>query len=122
MGSSVKVVTKERMIFVMIRALKVIIHVPGPQKFKFRRFKGSIGYAFNVRIRTGNQNQTSFYHFVLHEIFVLVKLILGHLRYLLTDVSPQPNSPPDNVFRLNRRIGPTLGPKEGDAPRLRFTE
>nr|CAN61120.1 hypothetical protein VITISV_022571 [Vitis vinifera] len=85
-------------------------------------FKGSIGYAFNVRIRTGNQNQTSFYHFVLHEIFVLVKLILGHLRYLLTDVSPQPNSPPDNVFRLNRRIGPTLGPKEGDAPRLRFTE
>ncbi|KAK8634421.1 hypothetical protein V6N13_022302 [Hibiscus sabdariffa] len=67
--------------------------------FKFRRSKGSIGHAFTVRIRTGNQNQTSFYPFVPHEISVLVELILGHLRYLLTDVPPQPNSPPDNVFR-----------------------
>ncbi|KAL5697050.1 hypothetical protein ACHQM5_031088 [Ranunculus cassubicifolius] len=31
--------------------------------FKFRRSKGSIGHAFTVRIRTGNQNQTSFYPF-----------------------------------------------------------
>ncbi|CAN1125647.1 Regulator of rDNA transcription protein 15 [Linum perenne] len=61
--------------------------------FKFRRSKGSIGHAFTVRIRTGNQNQTSFYSFVPHEISVLVELILGHLRYLLTDVPPQPNSP-----------------------------
>ncbi|KAK7285928.1 hypothetical protein RJT34_20718 [Clitoria ternatea] len=61
--------------------------------FKFRRTKGSIGHAFTVRIRTGNQNQTSFYPFVPHEISVLVELILGHLRYLLTDVPPQPNSP-----------------------------
>ncbi|KAK3212532.1 hypothetical protein Dsin_017238 [Dipteronia sinensis] len=67
--------------------------------FKFRRSKGSIGHAFPVRIRTENQNQTSFYPFVPHEISVLVELILGHLRYLLTDVPPQPNSPPDNVFR-----------------------
>ncbi|KAK7288681.1 hypothetical protein RIF29_02151 [Crotalaria pallida] len=70
--------------------------------FKFRRTKGSIGHAFTVRIRTGNQNQTSFYPFVPHEISVLVELILGHLRYLLTDVPPQPNSPPDNVFRPDR--------------------
>ncbi|KAL0386598.1 UNVERIFIED_CONTAM: hypothetical protein Slati_4592200 [Sesamum latifolium] len=38
------------------------------------------------------------------------------------DVPPQPNSPPDNVFR---RIGPprrALGPKRGAVPRLRFTE
>ncbi|KAK7366347.1 hypothetical protein VNO78_38167 [Psophocarpus tetragonolobus] len=56
--------------------------------FKFRRTKGSIGHAFTVRIRTGNQNQTSFYPFVPHEISVLVELILGHLRYLLTDVPP----------------------------------
>ena len=70
--------------------------------FKLRRSKGSIGHAFTVRIRTGNQNQTSFYPFVPHEISVLVELILGHLRYLLTDVPPQPNSPPDNVFRLDR--------------------
>ncbi|CAN1193556.1 Regulator of rDNA transcription protein 15 [Linum perenne] len=61
--------------------------------FKFRRSKGSIGHAFTVRIRTGNQNQTSFYPFVPHEISVLVELILGHLHYLLTDVPPQPNSP-----------------------------
>ncbi|CAN6973470.1 unnamed protein product, partial [Brassica rapa subsp. trilocularis] len=67
--------------------------------FKFRRSKGSIGHAFTVRIRTENQNQTSFYPFVPHEISVLVELILGHLRYLLTDVPPQPNSPSDNVLR-----------------------
>lgn len=41
----------------------------------------------------------SFYPFVLREISVLTELILGHLRYLLTDVPPQPNSPPDNVLR-----------------------
>nr|XP_027187880.1 uncharacterized protein LOC101511396 [Cicer arietinum] len=56
--------------------------------FKFRRTKGSIGHTFTVRIRTGNQNQTSFYPFVPHEISVLVELILGHLRYLLTDMPP----------------------------------
>jgi hypothetical protein len=42
----------------------------------------------------------SFYPFVLHEISVLIELILGHLRYLLTDVPPQPNSPPDYVLNL----------------------
>ncbi|CAN7077078.1 unnamed protein product, partial [Brassica oleracea var. botrytis] len=43
--------------------------------FKFRRYKGSIGHAFTVRIRTENQNQASFYLFVPYEIFVLVELI-----------------------------------------------
>ena len=70
--------------------------------FKSRKAKGSIGHAFTVCIRTENQNQMSFYPFVPHEISVLVELILGHLRYLLTDVPPQPNSPPDNVIRLDR--------------------
>ncbi|KAK7298586.1 hypothetical protein VNO77_46563 [Canavalia gladiata] len=85
--------------------------------FKFRRTKGSIGHAFTVRIRTGNQNQTSFYPFVPHEISVLVELILGHLRYLLTDVPPQPNSPPDNVFRPDRPTEASLGSKKrGSAP------
>ncbi|CAN6973240.1 unnamed protein product [Brassica rapa subsp. trilocularis] len=79
--------------------------------FKFRRSKGSIGHAFTVRIRTENQNQTSFYPFVLHEISVLVELILGHLRYLLTDVPPQPNSPPDNVLRPDRPAEASLGSK-----------
>ncbi|KAG6414460.1 hypothetical protein SASPL_127185 [Salvia splendens] len=85
--------------------------------FKFRRSKGSLGHAFTVRIRTGNQNQTSFYPSVLHEISVLVELILGHLRYLLTDVPPQPNSPPDNVFRPDQPTEASLGSKKrGDAP------
>ncbi|PHT25147.1 Regulator of rDNA transcription protein 15 [Capsicum baccatum] len=70
--------------------------------FEFRKSKGSLGHAFTVRIRTGNQNQKSFYPSVPDEISVLVELILGHLRYLLTDVSPQPNYPPDNVFRPDR--------------------
>ncbi|CAN7100116.1 unnamed protein product [Brassica rapa subsp. narinosa] len=79
--------------------------------FKFRRSKGSIGHAFTVRIRTENQNQTSFYPFVPHEIYVLVELILGHLRYLLKDVPPQPNSPPENVLRPDRPAEASLGSK-----------
>ncbi|GJS38596.1 hypothetical protein Tco_0563639 [Tanacetum coccineum] len=85
--------------------------------FKFRRSKGSLGHAFTVRIRTGNQNQTSFYPSVPHDISILVELILGHLRYLLTDVSPQPNSPPNNVFRPDRPAEASLGTKKrGSAP------
>ncbi|KAK8616830.1 hypothetical protein V6N13_116800 [Hibiscus sabdariffa] len=56
--------------------------------FKFRRSKGSIGPRFH-----------------------------GHLRYLLTDVPPQPNSPPDNVFRPDRPAEAGLGSKKrGSAP------
>ena len=51
-----------------------------------------------VCIHTENQNQGNFYPFVLLEISVLDEFPLGHLRYLLTDVPPQPNSPPDTVF------------------------
>ncbi|PHT25050.1 Regulator of rDNA transcription protein 15 [Capsicum baccatum] len=96
--------------------------------FEFRRSKGSLGHAFTVRIRTGSQNQTSFYPSVPHEISILVELILGYLRYLLTDVTPQPNSPPDNMCRPSQtphltmssaRIGPQSEPwvqKEGQCP------
>jgi hypothetical protein len=66
--------------------------------------KGSIGHAFTVRIRTENQNQASFSPFGPHEISVLIELTLGHLRYHLTDVPPQPNSPPDLVSRTGCRI------------------
>ena len=69
---------------------------------KFLKTKGSIGHAFTVCIHTENQNQMSFYPFVLHEISVLIELILGHLRYLLADVPPQPNSPPDCVSGSDR--------------------
>ncbi|PHT28887.1 hypothetical protein CQW23_31485 [Capsicum baccatum] len=87
-----------------------------------QRSKGLLGHAVTVRIRTGNQNQKSFYPSVPHEISVLVELILGHLRYLLTDVLPQSNSPPDNVFRPDRPAERALGPKRGGVPRFRFTE
>ena len=76
-------------------------------RVKFPQTKGSIGHAFTVCIRTGNQNQVSFYPFVLHEISVLIELTLGHLRYCLTDVPPQPNSPPDNVFHVDRNLKAT---------------
>ena len=69
---------------------------------KFLKTKGSIGHAFAVCIHTENQNQVSFYPFILHEISVLIELTLGHLCYRLTDVPPQPNSPPDFVFRVGR--------------------
>jgi len=39
--------------------------------------------------------------FVLHEISVLIELPFGHLCYLVTDVPPQPNSPPDYVIDLD---------------------
>ena len=64
--------------------------------------KGSIGHAFAVCIRTENQNQASFCPFALREVSVLAELALGHLRYLLTDVPPQSNSPPDTVFGAGR--------------------
>ena len=70
----------------------------------FLRPKGSIGHVFTVCIRTENQNQASFSPFGPHEISVLIELTLGHLRYHLTDVPPQPNSPPDNVFRTDQLL------------------
>jgi hypothetical protein len=70
-------------------------------RLKLSASKGSIGHALTVCVHTENQNQASFYPCVLHEISVLIGLTLGHPHYLLTDVQPQPNSPPDNVFRLD---------------------
>jgi len=59
---------------------------------KLLQTTGSIGHAFTVCIHTENRNQVSFYPFVLREISVPIALTLGHLRYHLTDVPPQPNS------------------------------
>ena len=69
---------------------------------KLSSSKGSIGHAFTVCIRTENQNQVSFCPFALREVSVLTELTLGHLRYRLTDVPPQSNSPPDTVLRADR--------------------
>lgn len=89
----------------------------GTSSLKFRGTKGSIGHTFMVCIHTENQNQGDFYPFVLLEISVLHESPLGHLRYGLTDVPPQPNSPPDNVFRPDRPAEAGLGSKKrGVAP------
>lgn len=68
----------------------------------FNASKGSIGHIFVVCIHTENQNQMSFYPFILRKISVLTELILGHLCYSLTDVPPQPNSPPNNVSHVGQ--------------------
>src|SRR5271154_5870946 len=62
-----------------------------------RGSKGSIGHAFTVGTHTEGPNQGGVCPFALHEISVLVEPPFGHLRYCLTDVPPQPNSPSDNV-------------------------
>ena len=62
---------------------------------KFLKAKGSIGHAFAVCIRTENLNRVSLSPSSPREISGLTELTLGHLRYHLTDVPPQPNSPPD---------------------------
>ncbi|CAL9036982.1 unnamed protein product [Musa banksii] len=85
--------------------------------FKFRRSKGSIGPLSRFVLNLWKSRiKASFYPFVPHEISVLVELILGHLRYLLTDVPPQPNSPPDNVFRPDRPARRALESKRGAGP------
>ena len=93
---------------------------------KLKKAKGSIGHAFTVCIHTENQNQASMYPFVPREISVLTELALGHLRYRLTDVPPQPNSPPDTVFDSDRppatgTLNPEGGPL-GPAPPHRISK
>ena len=51
----------------------------------------------------------SFCPFALREVSVLAELTLGHLRYRLTDVPPQSNSPPDTVFRADHGQPPDAG-------------
>src|SRR6478672_1262358 len=74
----------------------------GTSSFTRRRTKGSIGHTFMVCIHTENQNQGDFCPFALLVISVHDESPLGHLRCGLTDVPPQPNSPPDNVFNPDR--------------------
>ena len=94
----------------------------GTSCFKLGKSKGSIGHAFTVCIRTENQDQVSFCPFALREVSVLAELTLGHLRYHLTDVPPQSNSPPDTVFRADHQSTQSFGlsaktkADEGPAP------
>src|SRR6185437_9184841 len=59
--------------------------------------EGSISQAFTSNTRTESVGQGSFYLFTQREVSVLTELPLGHLRYHLTDVPPQPNSPSELV-------------------------
>ncbi|KAA3447108.1 cytochrome P450 like_TBP [Gossypium australe] len=79
--------------------------------FKFRRSKGSIGHAFTVRIRTGIRIKRAF-TLLFHTRFLFSTPALSFNR-----CAPQPNSPPDNVFRPDRPAEADLGSKKrGRAP------
>ncbi|VEN39462.1 unnamed protein product, partial [Callosobruchus maculatus] len=58
-----------------------------------------------VRIHTENQDQASFCPSAPREVSVLPELALGHLRYSLTGVPPQSNSPPATVPGAGRGPG-----------------
>lgn len=70
--------------------------------WKLSKPKGSIGRAFAVPMRTEHRDQASFCPFAPREVSVLAELALGHLRYSLTDVPPQSNSPPGGVLESDR--------------------
>ncbi|KAI3476911.1 hypothetical protein L1887_61479 [Cichorium endivia] len=88
------------------------------EAFSHNPAHGSLGHAFTVRIRTGNQNQTSFYPSVPHEISVLVELILGHLRLSFNRCAAPAKTP--HLTMSSARIGlprQALGSKKrGIAP------
>lgn len=73
-------------------------------------------------MRTEHRDQASFCPFALREVSVLAELALGHLRYSLTDVPPQSNSPPGSVLESDH-AGAYIGvrrdhvPKDGSASR-----
>ena len=69
-----------------------------------RLTKGSLDHSFEARIHTENTGQTSICSYAPREISVLTELILGHLCYCLTDVPPQPNSPPDSVLAEHHAV------------------
>ena len=73
---------------------------------KPKKSEGSWGPAFTVCIHTENQDQASFCPSAPREVSVLPELALGHLRYRLTGVPPQSNSPPATVPGAGRaRLG-----------------
>ncbi|CDS38241.1 senescence associated protein [Echinococcus multilocularis] len=75
---------------------------PPQASYPCGNFSDTSCHAFTVCIRTENQHQVSFCPSAPRQVSVLAELTLGHLRYDLTDVPPQSNSPPDNVSRSGR--------------------
>ena len=62
--------------------------------------QGSLGHHFRVNNSTEFINQINLYPYVHHEVSVLIDFIFGNLRYLVTDVPPQQNSPSISFFHL----------------------
>ncbi|CAK9799124.1 Putative uncharacterized protein ART2 [Anthophora plagiata] len=62
------------------------------------------GRAFAVSMRTEHRDQASFCPFALREVSVLAELGLGHLRYSLTYVPPQSNSPPGSFLETDHAV------------------
>ena len=74
----------------------------------FHNSKGSIGHVFTICIHTENNNKAGISPFGPHGISVLVEPALGHLRYNLTDVPPQPNSLADDVSHTDQPVVNTI--------------
>jgi hypothetical protein len=60
-------------------------------------FKVALGQAFTVSLRTEKLNQADMYPCAPRVVSVRTESTLGHPRYDLVDVPPQPNSPTDSV-------------------------
>ncbi|KAI5700356.1 hypothetical protein M8J77_018911 [Diaphorina citri] len=58
-----------------------------------------------VPMRAEHRDQAGFCPFAPGEVSVLAEPTLGHLRYSLTDVPPQSNSPPGAVLESDRARG-----------------
>ncbi|KAG8159487.1 hypothetical protein JTE90_022914 [Oedothorax gibbosus] len=71
----------------------------------YRNDESSSVFILKIKIKA------SFCPFALREVSVLAELALGHLRYHLTDVPPQPNNPPESVLGADRALqgGSALG-------------
>jgi len=71
---------------------------------KLCAYIGSLGQDFTVSLRTEKLNQADLCPYALHVVSVHIESTFGHLRYLLVDVPPQPNSPSDHVsFTFQRK-------------------
>ena len=82
-------------------------------RLKPKKPEGSWGRAFTVCTHTESLDQAGFCPSALREVSVLPEPALGHLRYRLTGVPPQSNSPPVTVPGAGRapRGGGRLTPE-----------
>jgi len=76
-----------------------------PERTLIHAFKGSLGHGFPSAIRTENSCQADFWPYPLRKVSDLSESTFVHLCYSLTDVPPQPNSPPEYVRnRIHQQV------------------